>query len=104
MKFLILQKPLPVPGSPETMKAASEALEASLKVIDDLKAKGTVESVYGLTGVPGGVVIFDVKSHEELDQLMMQLPITGMGKVEVYPLSDIKAVSESLKRTVAQSG
>jgi muconolactone delta-isomerase len=104
MKYLILQKPFQVPSPPEAMKATAQALEASMRIFDDLKAKGKCDLVYSFAGISGGVAIVDLDSPEELDQLVMQTPISAFGQIEVYPLVDLKNSLEALKKVIAQIG
>jgi muconolactone delta-isomerase len=100
MKFLVLQKPrVGPPLTIEQLKASSEALEASVKILKEGKEKGKIECFYGIAG-GGGLGIVNVDSHEELSNRIQGLPITNFGQLEVYALVDLEAVSENLKKMI----
>lgn len=103
MKFLVLGKPVyGLPPTPELLKAQVEALEVTTAILQDLKKKGKIESYYSFAGIAGGFIIADADSHEELNEQISTLPITGFTQIEVYPLITIESALETFKKAVAQ--
>ena len=93
MKFLIFQKQvLGPPPTPEQLSLNIQALEASAAIFQELKKKGKVESYYGVSGIPSGFAVVDVGSHDELNELLVDLPITMFGQIELYPLITIESL------------
>ena len=103
MKFLLFMKPISgPPPTPEQLKLNAQALDASVAVMQKLKRQGKVESYYGISGIPSGFAVVDVSSHDELNELIMGLPITMYGQTELYPLITVESANETLKRMIAQ--
>jgi hypothetical protein len=58
---------------------------------------GKLESVYGF--VEGrGTAVLNVESAEELNELLLSVPITAFGTLECRVLADIEAVALNLTR------
>lgn len=103
LKFLVFQKPLPLPPpTPEQSKMMAEALEASVKIFQDLKRHGKCECYYGVSGIPSGFAILDVDSHDELNEIISTAPITAYGQIEIYPLMTLESAVKTMKKMIAQ--
>ncbi len=59
-------------------------------------ANGKLEAVWANAGSAGGGGILNVASLEELDAIMIELPIGPFSEVEVVPITDLQP---SLERT-----
>ena len=102
-KLLIFQKQiLGPPPTPEQLKLNTQALEASVARLQELKKKGKVESYYGVSGVPSGFAVVDVSSHDELNELLANLPITMLGQIELYPLITLESAVKTQRKMIAQ--
>lgn len=102
-KLLIFQKQiLGPPPTPEQLKLNTQALEASVARLQELKKKGKVESYYDVSGVPSGFAVVDVSSHDELNELLANLPITMLGQIELYPLITLESAVKTQRKMIAQ--
>jgi len=85
-----------------TTKTEHSSTEASAAIFQELKKKGKVESYYGVSGIPSGFAVVDVSSHNELNELLVNLPITMFGQIELYPLITIESAIKTMKKMIAQ--
>lgn len=53
---------------------------------------GKLEAHYPLLGRHGGVSIYDVESHEELQRLLVQNPLFNFNDYKIYPLLEYESV------------
>jgi muconolactone delta-isomerase len=86
MKFLVLWRI-------EIGKMSRDVMDAVLKVSDyarPLEQQGKVVARYHVVGSHGGAWIYDVQSHEELDQLLARSPVFNVSHYEVLPLAEMK--------------
>jgi len=93
VKFLVLwsfQAEIRI-GLPEVAKLIS-GLQDYAK---ELEGQKKLECFYHIVGRHGGAWIFDVKSNEELEILLAQMPVYNFAKYRVLPLSEMKAPSTS---------
>ena len=103
MKFLIFEKQiLGPPPTPEQQRLTVQALEASVAKLQEWKRNGKVESYYVVSGIPSGFAIVDVSSHDELNELIADLPITMFGQLELYPLITLESAAKTQKKMIAQ--
>ena len=103
MKFLIFQKQvLGPPPTPGQLKLNIQALEASAAIFQELKKKGKVESYYAVSGISSGFAVVDVGSHDELNELLVDLPITMFGQIELCPLITLESAIKTMKKMIAQ--
>jgi muconolactone delta-isomerase len=99
----VFNKPIyGTPPTPEQWKGMLETLETSVARLQDLKKKGKVECYYGLSGIRGGFGIIDVESHEELDELITNLPVSALGQIEVHPIISLESKLETFKKSMTQ--
>ena len=92
MKFLVTTKPKQVSITPE---AQLELIKASRKMIPELIENGTVESIYTYPEF-GGMAIVNVKSHEELMNLLMAFPESILFNYNIRPLVSYKHAYEKI--------
>jgi muconolactone delta-isomerase len=101
MKFLSITRMKETASAlpPSVMR---QLLEATNEVMRQEKKAGRVLEYYSIPGWGRVVVISEVKSAEEMVQLIAALPIQGLLDFETYPLVDafesMKIFVESLKK------
>jgi muconolactone delta-isomerase len=86
MKFLVLWRM-------EIAKLSRDAMDAVAKMPEYAKPlvkQGKVLARYHVVGSHGGAWIYDVQSHEELDQLLARSPVFNVSHYEVLPLAEMK--------------
>jgi muconolactone D-isomerase len=93
MQFLIITKQTN-PPPPEMVIPLVEAMKAWMAAN---RASGKSKAIWSFAGTPGGGGIFDVDSHDELDELMIGFPFGPFSSIEVFPLADIDQTLEVLK-------
>jgi muconolactone delta-isomerase len=66
-----------------------------------------IKAVYPFAGERAAVLIVDVKSGEELQELLGSLPFSGISKAEIHPIgsvqSALKTMEEAEKRVAAMT-
>lgn len=66
-----------------------------------------IKAVYPFAGERASVLIVDVKSGEELQELLGSLPFSGISKAEIHPIgsvqSALKSIEEAEKRVAAMT-
>ncbi len=50
--------------------------------------EGKVELAYAMSGQMSSVMVYNVSSNEELDDMLQEYPLSNYAVFEVYPLSD----------------
>jgi len=73
------------PTFPETTLGL---LQSTLKWTRKMKSEGKLEKSWSLAGSNSSAGILVVKSHEELDEVMISHPLASVSKITVYPLID----------------
>jgi muconolactone delta-isomerase len=58
-----------------------------------LERDGRVVGRYHLVGQHGGAWIYDVASHEELEQLLGRSPVYNFSRYEIFPLAAMPEAS-----------
>jgi muconolactone delta-isomerase len=72
------------------------------EMIKQLENNGKVLAGGAMIGKPGGCVIVDVDSNEELSELLTRLPVAGYMDWEVVPLIPADTALESAKWALQQ--
>jgi muconolactone delta-isomerase len=86
MRFLIVTKskhPLPP-------QMAVAALDGMVAWVDANLKSGKMEQVWGFSGIQGGGGIMNVDSLEELDRVMVRMPLAPFSRTEIYGLVEVK--------------
>ena len=86
MKFLVIWRI-------EIALLSREVLKSVMTMPDyaePLERQGKVLARYHIPGSHGGAWIYDVQSHEELDQLLARSPVFNFSHYEVLPLAEMK--------------
>jgi muconolactone delta-isomerase len=79
-------------------------LEIALKSMEDVanhKKEGKVVLHVGFAGRQGGVILWDVDSHEELMGLMARLPFWPFLEWDVIPALSTEQILASLRQALA---
>jgi muconolactone delta-isomerase len=83
MKFLMIERH----RESLTREVLEKVAPAMFAYLDKLREMGKAEN-WVMVGQPGGVVLFDVESNEELAVLISQCPIYPFTTREIIPLWD----------------
>ena len=70
-------------------KGVMQAVGTMPDYADPLLKSGKVRARYHIPGAHGGVWIYDVDSHEELDMLLARSPVFNFSRYEVIPLAEM---------------
>lgn len=94
MRFLVTTKPkFQMP--PEVAPGLMAALSAWVKEYTD---NGKIEASWANAGSEGGGGILNVSSLEELDAIMVELPIRPFSEIEVVPITELHASLERAQK------
>lgn len=95
MKFLVIQRMKPgLAITPEMF----DAFLASFEQLKDLQEKGIVKSMWAFVDGSGGGGIADVPSADQVYQILAGNPVSGFVDYEVYPLTSIDVVAETMRK------
>jgi muconolactone delta-isomerase len=86
MRFLVVTKPK-YPFPPEMVAGLFDAMAAW---VEQNKASGKMEMVWGFAGTGGGGGILNVESLEELDAIMAGFPAGPFSEIEIQPLVEVE--------------
>lgn len=85
MRFMVIDRG----GTLELPPSEAESLfRRSADWVKDKMDKGKIEVGYAMSGQMSSVMIYNVDSNEELDDLLQEYPLSNYSIFEVYPLSD----------------
>ncbi len=89
---------------PEMMKTALDLIPATMKYQKTLEEMGKSLATYTFAGKSKGIGIYDVESHEELNDILVKEPHSMMLSFEAIPLIDfehsLKVWKEVLERAL----
>ena len=92
LKYLVLSRlKSTVNVTPAIVKAVADHYD----LVKKLRAKGKLEVHYPLLGSHGGMSIYVVESHEELQSLLVQNPLFNFNDYEIFPLLEYENVEKS---------
>ena len=74
--------------------AQMKMLQQTFQIYRELKEQGKLKSVYAFADSPGGVIVLDVASNEELQQTLFLLPSMPLVNRTVRPLTELKSVED----------
>ena len=92
MVFLILDAMKVEFIEPELAVAQMKMLQQTFSIYDELKEQGKLKFAYAFADSPGGIMVLDVASNEELQQTLFLLPSMPMVIRTVRPLTEIGSV------------
>lgn len=76
---------------PEVAVAQMKMLQQTFATYQELKEQGKLKFAYAFADAPGGAVVLDVASNEELQQVLFLLPSMPLVKRTVRPLTEMKS-------------
>jgi muconolactone D-isomerase len=77
---------------PEVAVAQMKMLQQTFATYGELKEQGKLKFAYAFADLPGGIIVLDVASNEELQQTLFLLPSMPLVQRTVRPLTEIKSV------------
>ena len=104
MEFVVITRAL---DSTNVPPAASIALAKQTFQMFASNQDSRIKAVYPFAGERAGVLIVDVKSGEELQELLGSLPFAGISKAEIHPIgsvqSTLKGIEQAEKRLASMT-
>ncbi|AFU58280.1 hypothetical protein Ngar_c13420 [Candidatus Nitrososphaera gargensis Ga9.2] len=80
--------------SPDLAVAQMKMLQQTFSIYRELKEQGKLKFAYAFADSPGGIMVLDVASNEELQQTLFLLPSMPLVNRTVRPLTEIKQVED----------
>jgi muconolactone D-isomerase len=80
--------------APDLAVAQMKMLQQTFNIYHELKEQGKLKFVYAFADSPGGIMVLDVASNEELQQTLFLLPSMPLVNRTVRPLTEIKSVED----------
>jgi muconolactone D-isomerase len=77
---------------PDLAVAQMKMLEQTFSIYNDLKEQGKLKFAYAFADSPGGIIVLDVASNEELQQTLFLFPSMPLVSRVVRPLTEMKSV------------
>jgi len=91
LKYLVLSR---LRSGVSVTPAVVKAIADHYDLVKKLKANGKLEVHYPLLGHHGGVSIYVVESHEELQSLLAQNPLFNFNDYEIFPLLEYESIEK----------
>ncbi len=79
---------------PELAVAQMKMLQQTFSIYKELKDQGKLKFAYAFADSPGGVIILDVASNEELQQTLFLFPSMPLVNRTVKPLTQLGSVEK----------
>jgi len=95
LKYLVLSR---LRSGASVTPAVVKAIADHYDLVKKLKASGKLEVHYPLLGRHGGVSIYVVESHEELQSLLAQNPLFNFNDYEILPLLEYESIEKLTRR------
>jgi muconolactone D-isomerase len=92
MLFLILDAMKVEFIEPELAVAQMKMLQQTFNIYEELREQGKLKFAYAFADSPGGIMVLDVTSNEELQQILFLLPSMPMVNRIVRPLTEVGSV------------
>ncbi len=80
---------------PDIAVAQMKMLQQTFVTYQDLREQGKLKFAYAFADSPGGIMVLDVESNEELQKILFLLPSMPLVNRSLRPLTEMKSV-ESL--------
>jgi muconolactone D-isomerase len=77
---------------PDLAVAQMKMLQQTFNIYSGLKEQGKLRFAYAFADSPGGVMVLDMASNEELQQTLFLLPSMPLVNRTVRPLTEMKSV------------
>lgn len=79
---------------PDLAVAQMKMLQQTFNIYSALKEQGKLRFAYAFADSPGGIMVLDMASNEELQQTLFLLPSMPLVKRTVRPLTEMKSVED----------
>ena len=77
---------------PDVAIAQMKMLQQTFASYNDMKEQGKLKFAYAFADSPGGIMVLDVASNEELQQILFLLPSMPLVNRTIRPLTEMKSV------------
>jgi muconolactone D-isomerase len=77
---------------PDLAVAQMKMLQQTFNIYSGLKEQGKLRFAYAFADSPGGIMVLDMASNEELQQTLFLLPSMPLVNRTVRPLTEMKSV------------
>lgn len=77
---------------PDIAIAQMKMLQQTFANYNDMKEQGKLKFAYAFADSPGGIMVLDVASNEELQQILFLLPSMPLVSRTIRPLTEMKSV------------
>jgi muconolactone D-isomerase len=77
---------------PDVAIAQMKMLQQTFANYNDMKEQGKLKFAYAFADSPGGIMVLDVASNEELQQILFLLPSMPLVNRTIRPLTEMKSV------------
>ncbi|HVX03452.1 MAG TPA: muconolactone Delta-isomerase family protein [Nitrososphaera sp.] len=77
---------------PEVAVAQMKMLQQTFDTYEEMKEQGKIKFSYAFADSPGGIIVLDVASNEELQKVLFLLPSMPLVQRTVRPLTEVKSV------------
>lgn len=79
---------------PDLAVAQMKLLQQTFNIYSGLKEQGKLRFAYAFADSPGGIMVLDMASNEELQQTLFLLPSMPLVNRTVRPLTEMKSVED----------
>jgi muconolactone D-isomerase len=79
---------------PDLAVAQMKMLQQTFNIYSSLKEQGKLRFAYAFADSPGGIMVLDMASNEELQQTLFLLPSMPLVNRTVRPLTEMKSVED----------
>jgi muconolactone D-isomerase len=79
---------------PDLALAQMKMLQQTFNIYSGLKEQGKLRFAYAFADSPGGIMVLDMASNEELQQTLFLLPSMPLVNRTVRPLTEMKSVED----------
>lgn len=79
---------------PDLAVAQMKMLQQTFNIYSGLKEQGKLRFAYAFADSPGGIMVLDMASNEELQQTLFLLPSMPLVNRTVRPLTEMKSVED----------
>lgn len=79
---------------PDLAVAQMKMLQQTFNIYSGLKEQGKLRFAYAFADSPGGIIVLDMASNEELQQTLFLLPSMLLVNRTVRPLTEMKSVED----------
>jgi muconolactone D-isomerase len=79
---------------PDVAIAQMKMLQQTFANYNDMKEQGKLKFAYAFADSPGGIMVLDVESNDELQQILFLLPSMPLVNRTIRPLTEMASVEK----------